>query len=120
TGIRSRRIAGPDGGLDTHPTQGGARALARAGGDPLDVDLVFFAPTTSDEVMPNTAPLVAHALGAARAGAFDVGSACTGFLSALAVGAAQVEAGRSRCALVIGADFMSRMVDPDDRPTAAV
>ena len=49
-------------------------------------------------MMPGTAPLVAHALGATGAGAFDVGSACTGFLSALAVGAAQVEAGRARCA----------------------
>jgi len=120
TGIRSRRIAGPDERLDTHATQCGARALARAGVDPLDVDLVIVATTTSDEVMPNTAPLVAHALGAARAGAFDVGSACTGFLSALAVGAAQIEAGRARTALVIGADFMSRITNPDDRSTAAV
>jgi 3-oxoacyl-[acyl-carrier-protein] synthase-3 len=78
------------------------------------------ATTTADEVMPNAAPQVAHQLGAARAGAFDIGAACTGFLSALAVGAAQIEAGRSRCAVVIGADFMSRITDPDDRSTAAV
>jgi 3-oxoacyl-[acyl-carrier-protein] synthase-3 len=70
--------------------------------------------------MPNTAPLVAHELGAVHAGAFDVGSACTGFLSALAVGAAQIEAGRARCAVVIGADLMSRITDPQDRATAAV
>jgi len=120
TGIRSRRIAGPHERLETHAAGCGASALRRAGLDPVDLDLVIVATTTSDEVMPNTAPLVAHALGATRAGAFDVGSACTGFLSALAVGAAQIEAGRARTALVIGADFMSRITDPDDRSTAAV
>ena len=57
---------------------------------------MLVATTTADEVLPNAAPLVAHALGATRAGAFDVGAACTGFLSALAVGCAQIEAGRAR------------------------
>jgi len=120
TGIRSRRIAGPSERLDQHAATAGRQALARAGVDPLKVDLVIVATTTSDELMPNTAPLVAYAIGATRAGAFDVGSACTGFISALAVGAGQIEAGRARCALVIGADFMSRITDPDDRATAAV
>jgi 3-oxoacyl-[acyl-carrier-protein] synthase-3 len=106
--------------LETHATESARAALASAGVHPSDVDLVIVATTTSDEMMPGTAPLVAHALGATGAGAFDVGSACTGFLSALAIGAAQVEAGRARCAVVIGADFMSRITDPDDRATAAV
>jgi 3-oxoacyl-[acyl-carrier-protein] synthase-3 len=120
TGIRSRRIAEPHERLETHAARCGESALHRAGLGPLDLDLVIVATTTSDEVMPNTAPLVAHALGATRAGAFDVGSACSGFLSALAVGAAQIEAGRAHTALVIGADFMSRITDPGDRSTAAV
>jgi 3-oxoacyl-[acyl-carrier-protein] synthase-3 len=71
-------------------------------------------------VLPNAAPQVAHALGARHAGAFDIGAACTGFLSAMAVGCAQIEAGRAECVIVVGADFMSRIVDPDDRMTAAV
>jgi 3-oxoacyl-[acyl-carrier-protein] synthase-3 len=120
TGIRSRHIAQPHERLETHAAACGHAALRRAGLDPLDLDLVIVATTTADEVMPNAAPLVAYALGATRAGAFDVGSACTGFLSALAVGAAQIEAGRARTALVIGADFMSRITDPADRSTAAV
>jgi 3-oxoacyl-[acyl-carrier-protein] synthase-3 len=120
TGIHSRRIAGPQERLQDHATGAARSALARAGTDPLDVDLVIVATSTSDEVMPAAAPLVAHDLGATRAGAFDVGSACTGFLSALAVGAAQVEAGRANCVVVVGADLMSRITDPDDRPTAAV
>ncbi|MGI8801181.1 MAG: beta-ketoacyl-ACP synthase 3 [Solirubrobacteraceae bacterium] len=120
TGINSRRIAGPAERLDAHAARAGRQALERAGVDPLDVDLVIVATTTSDEQMPGAAPLVAYALGATRAGAFDVGSACTGFLSALAVGAAQIEAGRARVALVVGADLMSRITDPYDRATAAV
>ena len=81
---------------------------------------MLVATTTPDEVMPNAAPLVAHELGAMRAGAFDIGAACTGFLSALAVGTGQIEAGRAQCVVVIGADLMSRILDPEDRTTAAV
>jgi 3-oxoacyl-[acyl-carrier-protein] synthase-3 len=120
TGIHSRRIAGPDERLDAHAARACRQALDRAGVDPVDVDLVIVATTTSEEMMPGAAPLVAHELGATRAGAFDVGSACTGFLSALAVGAAQIEAGRAETVLVVGADLMSRITDPDDRATAAV
>src|SRR5437763_6562875 len=120
TGIRTRRIAAPDERLATHATHAAAEALHRAGIAPEQVDLVLVATTTADEVMPNAAPQVAHELGATRAGAFDVGAACSGFLSALAVGAAQLESGRVQTALVIGADFMSRITDPGDRTTAAV
>ncbi|HZE05768.1 MAG TPA: beta-ketoacyl-ACP synthase 3 [Solirubrobacteraceae bacterium] len=120
TGIHLRRIAEPHERLDHHATVSARRALARAGVEPRDVDLVIVATTTADEMMPNAAPLVAHALGADRAGAFDVGSACTGFLSALAVGAAQIESGRARHVVVVGADLMSRITDPQDRSTAAV
>jgi 3-oxoacyl-[acyl-carrier-protein] synthase-3 len=120
TGIHSRRVAEPAERLVTHATNAAAAALGRARVAPEQVDLVLVATTTPDEVMPNTAPQVAHELGAARAGAFDIGAACTGFLSALAVGTGQIEAGRAQCAVVIGADFMSRITDPDDRTTAAV
>jgi 3-oxoacyl-[acyl-carrier-protein] synthase-3 len=120
TGIHARRVAEPGERLATHATNAGAAALRRARVAPEQVDLVLVATTTPDEVMPNAAPQVAHELGAVRAGAFDIGAACTGFLSALAVGTGQIEAGRARTALVIGADFMSRITDPDDRTTAAV
>jgi 3-oxoacyl-[acyl-carrier-protein] synthase III len=120
TGIRSRRVAGPTERLTTHATNAAAAAIRRAGVSPEQIDLVLVATTTPDEVMPNAAPLVAHELGAVRAGAFDIGAACTGFLSALAVGTGQIEAGRAQTVVVIGADFMSRILDPDDRTTAAV
>src|SRR5205085_1158448 len=98
--------------------QAAEQALARAGVAATELDLVLVATTTSDELLPNAAPLVAHALGAQYAGAFDIGAACTGFLSALAVGAGQIEAGRARTVLVVGADLMSRITDPYDRGTA--
>jgi len=120
TGIHSRRIAQPHERLDAHAARAALHALRRAEVEPLEVDLVVVATTTSDELMPAAAPLVAHAIGATRAGAFDVGSACTGFLSALAVATAQIEAGRAHTALAIGADLMSRITDADDRSTAAV
>jgi 3-oxoacyl-[acyl-carrier-protein] synthase-3 len=120
TGIRARRIAEPQERLATHAAAAGRQALERAELTPEQLDLVLVATTTSDETLPNAAPLVAHALGANRAGAFDLGAACTGFVSALSVGSAQIESGRARHVLVIGADFMSRVTDPADRSTAAV
>ena len=74
---------------------------------------------TPDELTPNTAPLVAEALGL-RVGAFDIGAACTGWLSALSVGAAQIETGRAQCVLVIGAETLSRLTNPDDKRTASL
>jgi 3-oxoacyl-[acyl-carrier-protein] synthase-3 len=120
TGIQARRRAEPGERLDAHATQAARAALERADITPAEVDLVLVATTTADEVLPNAAPLVAHTLGARYAGAFDIGAACTGFLSALAVGSAQIEAGRASCVIVVGADFMSRIIDPDDRMTAPV
>lgn len=120
TGIRSRRVAGPLERVDTHATIAGRMALERAEVDPLDVDMVLVATSTPDQFMPNAAPLVATALGATNAGSFDIGAACAGFITALATGTAMIDSGRASRVLVIGADFMSRLVDPADRGTSAV
>ncbi len=120
TGIRTRHVAAPDERLDTHAAIAATRALERAGIDAAEVDMVLVATTTADEFMPNAAPLVASAIGATRAGAFDIGAACAGFLTALATGAAMIDSGRAACVVVIGADLMSRVVDPADRGTSAV
>jgi 3-oxoacyl-[acyl-carrier-protein] synthase-3 len=98
----------------------GRQALDEAGVDAEELDLVLVATVAPDEILPNAAPLVARELGATRAGAMDVGAACTGFLSGLALAAAQVEGGRSEKVLVIGADLLSRFVDKTDRGTAAL
>jgi 3-oxoacyl-[acyl-carrier-protein] synthase III len=120
TGIRSRRIAGPDERLSDLAAAAGAAALNQAGLHASDLDLVIVATISADELTPNAAPLVAGALGAVNAGGLDVGAACTGFLTALALGAAWIEAGRASRVLAIGADMLSRLTDPEDRRTAAL
>jgi 3-oxoacyl-[acyl-carrier-protein] synthase III len=118
TGIRERRRAGADERLSDYAARAGSLALTRAGLDPADLDLVIVATMTQDELTPNTAPIVAHALGATHAGAFDVGAACTAFLSGLALGAGQIESGRAERVLLVGADFITRITDYDDKKTA--
>jgi 3-oxoacyl-[acyl-carrier-protein] synthase III len=120
TGIHTRHIAGADERLTDLAAAAGSTALALAGRDPSDIDLVLVATTTADELLPNAAPLVADALGASRAGAIDIGAACTGFLSGLALGTGLIEAGRCATVLLVGADVMSRITDPHCRKTAAV
>ena len=120
TGVHERRYVSPGERLQDLAAAAGRAALDEAGVAPEDVDLVLVATVAADEILPNAAPLVARELGATRAGAMDVGAACTGFLSALALAAAQVEGGRSENVLVIGADVLSRFIDRTDRGTAAL
>jgi 3-oxoacyl-[acyl-carrier-protein] synthase III len=118
TGIRERRVARPEERLSDYATRAGARALEAAGVDAANLDLVIVGTLSQDELTPNTAPIVAHNLGATRAGAFDVGAACTAFLTALAQGCANIESGRARYVLVVGADFVTRLVDYSDKRSA--
>jgi len=118
TGIRERRRAGDHERLSDYAIRAGEAALARAGVQAADLDLVIVATMTQDELTPNTAPIVAHALGAQRAGAFDVGAACTAFLTGLALGAAQLESARADRVLLIGADFVTRITDYEDKRSA--
>ncbi len=118
TGIRERRQALPHERLSDYAAACGADALEQAGVSAADLSLVLVATLTQDELTPNTAPLVAHALGAEHAGAIDVGAACTSFLSGLSLGAAQIESGRARYVLLVGADFVTRITDYADKRTA--
>jgi 3-oxoacyl-[acyl-carrier-protein] synthase III len=120
TGIRSRRRAAPDERLSDIATRAASAALKDAGVDAIDVDLVLVASVSQDELTPGAAPQVAHALGAERAGAIDLGAACTGWLSGLSLGAAQIEAGRADRVLVVGAEILTRLTNYEDRKTAAL
>jgi 3-oxoacyl-[acyl-carrier-protein] synthase-3 len=120
TGIKRRHALAEGERLSDIAAEAGARALADAGVDPESVDLLLVATTSQDEATPNTAPLVATAVGAVNAAAIDVGAACTAFISALQVAASHVESGRAETALVIGADGLTRFLDHDDRRTAAL
>lgn len=118
TGTRERRVAGPGERLEDFATRAAADALSRAGVDASDVDVVLVATTSADEMSPHTAPLVAGNIGAGGAAAIDVSSACVGFLSSLVMGAAMIESGRAGTVVAIGADMLSRYLDPDDPQSA--
>ncbi|HEY5389298.1 MAG TPA: beta-ketoacyl-ACP synthase 3 [Solirubrobacteraceae bacterium] len=119
TGIRERRYAERGASLLELAVPAARSALADASIEGGQIDLVLVASCSQDSVMPNAAPQVAHAIGA-RGAAFDVGSACTGFIAALAAARGMLSSGASTNALVIGAEIMSRHVDPNDRNTAAL
>lgn len=118
TGVRERPMAEPGDRLSDFAARSGMAALEKAGVEAAELDLVIVATMTQDELTPNTAPLVADAIGAHRAGAFDVGAACTAFLSGVAMAAGQIETERCHWVLVVGADFITRIVDWEDRKTA--
>ena len=120
TGISRRHVLAPGERLIDIAVKAGAAALARAELDAGDLDLVLVATTSKDHVTPDAAPLVAAELGARRAGAFDVGAACTGFVAAVAVARGQIETGAVERVLVIGADALFQYTDPDDKRTAAL
>ncbi|MHB8492206.1 MAG: beta-ketoacyl-ACP synthase 3 [Solirubrobacteraceae bacterium] len=118
TGVSRRHVLLGHERLSDLAAEAGSLALERARMMPQDLDLLLVATTTQDEVMPNTAPLVAGRIGASNAATIDIGAACTAYVSALQVATAQLECGRARSVLVIGADALSRYLDMDDRRTA--
>jgi 3-oxoacyl-[acyl-carrier-protein] synthase-3 len=120
TGIASRRRAARDLRLTDLAADAARAALADADVDPALVDTVIVATLSADEVTPNAAPQVAHAIGATGAAAFDVGAACTGFITGLTLGTALIESGRAQNVLVVGAEILSRHIDYDDRSTAGL
>jgi len=118
TGIGARRYAAPGERVDELATRAAREALASAGLDASQIDMVLVATLAPDEITPSTAPLVAHALGMKDVAAIDVGAACAGTLAALAHATAWIEAGRAQHVLVIGAEILTRFVDFEDRRTA--
>lgn len=118
TGIRERRHLNGSRTLTDLAVEACNAALADAGRDACEVDHVIVSTLTPDRLMPGMAPGVADAIGANGAGAVDVNAACSGFLFALDQAAALVESGRSKLAIVCGAEALSRITDRNDRGTA--
>jgi len=118
TGVRERRRAGAGDSLVDYACAAATRSLCIAEIAPRDVDLLLVATMTADDIVPNAAPLVADRIDADGCAALDVGGACTGWLGALSLASATVEAGRAETVLVVGADLLSRVTDYADRMTA--
>jgi len=117
TGISERHIAGPDETTASMAAVAGLRAIATAGLDPDDIDLILVGTLTPDYVMPSTAALVKDAIGNKRAAAMDLYAACSGFVYGYATANAYIASGMAKHVLVIGAETLSRYTDFSDRAT---
>ena len=117
TGIRQRRRAADDEATSDLAYQAALRCLDQAGADADEVDLVLVATLTPDSPMPSTACLLQHRLANTTAPAMDINAACAGFMYALVTGMQFIQSGCSKRVLVVGADIMSRVVDPADEKT---
>jgi len=117
TGIRERRIAGDDEALTDIALPAARAALADAGVEAGEIDFLVCATVTPDMMFPTSAALLADALGASKAGAYDLLAGCTGFVYAIAQAYAMLSSGLSRRALVVGGDVLSKILDWEDRST---
>ena len=120
TGIRARYIAGEGETTGTLATDAARAALAHAGIDASEIDLIVLATATPDQTFPATATKVQTALGIPDCIAFDVAAVCSGFLYALTVADSMIRGGGAKTALVIGAETFSRILDWEDRATCVL
>jgi len=120
TGIAERRVAGPGEHTSTLSAAAGRAALARAGLQPDDVDMVVVATCTPDRTFPATACAVQAQLQIPRAAAFDLVAACSGFVYGLGVASGMIRSGMSRTLLLVAADIFTHLIDWDDRNTCVL
>jgi 3-oxoacyl-[acyl-carrier-protein] synthase III len=117
TGIRERRIAAEDEALTDIAMPAATAALADAGVDPAEIDLLICATVTPDMMFPTSSALMADSLGMPNAAAYDLLAGCTGFVYAIAQAYGMLASGLSRRALVVGGDVLSKILDWEDRST---
>lgn len=120
TGIKQRHRARDDQPTSDLATEAAKRALVDAGRTAADVDLIIVATTTPDMTFPSVASIVQRKLGAPTCIAFDVQAVCSGFVYALSVADGFVARGLAKCAVVIGAEEMTRLMDWTDRSTCVL
>ncbi|HAD21008.1 MAG TPA: 3-oxoacyl-ACP synthase [Opitutae bacterium] len=120
TGIRERRIASSDQPTSELALNAARKAIKAAQIQPNQIDLVIVATITPDMAFPSTACILQHKLGLGKVACFDLEAACSGFLYSLDVADGMLASGRYRCALVIGAEKMSSILDWEDRTTCVL
>ncbi|MET4684452.1 beta-ketoacyl-ACP synthase III [Brevundimonas faecalis] len=120
TGIRQRHQAREDEPTSDLAVEAARRALAHAGRTAEEVDLIIVATTTPDQTFPATAAIVQRKLGAPVGIAFDIQAVCSGFVYAMSVADGFVARGMAKCALVIGAEEMTKLMDWTDRTTCVL
>jgi 3-oxoacyl-[acyl-carrier-protein] synthase III len=117
TGIRERRMADQSEALSDIALPACRDALAQAGVEGKDIDLLIVATVTPDMAFPSTGAILADRLGATDAAAYDLSAGCTGFMYALAQGYGMIAGGLAERALVVGGDLLSKILDWEDRST---
>lgn len=120
TGIKNRHIAADDEKTSDLAVHAAKAALADAGVDAAEIDLIIVATATPDMQFPATATMVQHKLGIGGCPAFDVQAVCAGFMYAVSTANAYIKSGMSKKALVIGAEIFSRIMDWSDRTTCVL
>jgi len=120
TGIRERRIASADQPTSELALNAARKAIEAAQIQPDQIDLVIVATITPDMAFPSTACILQHKLGLGKVACFDLEAACSGFLYSLDVADGMLASGRYKCALVIGAEKMSSILDWEDRTTCVL
>ncbi len=120
TGVERRHVAAEDETTSSLCVEAAKFAIEAAAVRPEDIDLIVIGTTTPDLVFPNIATLVQQALGIHGCAAFSIEAACTGFIYALATADKFVRAGETQCALVIGAEIITKLVDWTDRTTCVL
>jgi len=120
TGIEERHIAADGEYTVDLAEQAALKAMAAAGVTKDDIDLIIIGTTTADRVFPSTACLLQQRLDIHGCAAFDVQAVCTGFVYALGIADKFIRSGSAKCALVIGAETLSRIIDWSDRNTCVL
>jgi 3-oxoacyl-[acyl-carrier-protein] synthase-3 len=120
TGIRARHFVDAGVGSSDLGAEAARRAMAAAGCQASDIDLIIVATSTPDMVFPSTAALLQNKLGIAGCPVFDVQAVCSGFIYAMTVADAMIQTGTAKRALVIGAEVFSRILDFKDRTTCVL
>jgi len=120
TGIKERRIAAENESTSDLAVQAAQSALKDSGFSASDVDLIIVATITPDMAFPSTACLIQHKLGIPKVASFDIEAACSGFLYALDIADGMLRSERYKCALVVGAEKLSSIMDWDDRTTCVL
>lgn len=117
TGIKERRIAGPNESVARMGAEAAKNAIAMAGIKPTDIDMIIMGTTSNDVSLPSAACFVQQYLEIPSIPAFDIAAACSGFIYGLSIADQYIKSGMAKRILVIGSDALSHLCDPNDRTT---
>ena len=120
TGVERRHVAGEDELTSDLCVEAAKNAIESAGITAEDIDLIIVGTTSPDLIFPNIATIIQEKLGIHGCAAFSIEAACTGFIYALTTADKFVKTGESKCALVIGAEIITKLIDWTDRTTCVL